>query len=281
MSTTGVSRSLTGSATFDGNSPVTTAQDDYIVGKDVSLSYRRDEETSDLEVLSHVDFAISRTRVAAIIGPSGCGKTTLLNCIGGLLSIKGELTIDGKRPDEARRERYFGLVPQEPTLFEWKTVFANIALPFSIFGGSISSREIEERVRRMIQLVGLERFERVYPHALSGGMKQRVSLARALCFEPPILLMDEPFGALDALTREQMNFEVLRIWSELKNTMILVTHDVTEAVLLADRVFCMTRSPARIKEVVEIEIPRPRRREVIDSPMLHEYVRYLRALLQS
>lgn len=154
-----------------------------------------------------------------------------------------ELLIDGKTPDAARRERYFGLVPQEPTLFEWKTVLANIALLFAIFGRNMSSDEVEERARKMIQLVGLERFGHVYPQALSGGMKQRVSLARPLAFEPPILLMDEPFGALDAITREPMNFQVLRIWSEVKNAMVFVTHDVIEAIALADLVFCMTKRP--------------------------------------
>lgn len=253
----------------------------YIVGKDISLWYRQEGEDGGLETLRRVGFAIQRGTVAAIIGPSGCGKTTLLNCIGGLLPYSGELLIDGKTPDKARRERYFGLVPQEPTLFEWKTVLANITLPFAIFGGNVSGNEVEQRVRKMIQLVGLERFEHVYPYALSGGMKQRVSLARALVFEPPVLLMDEPFGALDAITREQMNFEVLRIWSAVRNTMVLVTHDVNEAVVLADRVFCMTERPGMIKEVVEIEISRPRGQEVIDSPKLHEYARYLRALLQS
>ena len=252
----------------------------FIEGKEISLSYRREQEESDLEVLCRVSFTVPRGSVAAIIGPSGCGKTTLLNCIGGLLPFRGELAVDGKTPDEARRQRYFGLVPQEPTLFEWKSVFSNIALPFTIFGNNLPRSEVEERVHSIIRLVGLERFERAFPHALSGGMKQRVSLARALCFEPQVLLMDEPFGALDAITREQMNLEVLRIWSEVKNTLVLVTHDVTEAVLLADRVFCMSRSPATIKELVEIEIPRPRGREVMDSQQLHEYVRHLRGLLQ-
>lgn len=256
-------------------------EEGYIVARDLRLSFRGLEGDTYLEVLRDVNFSVKRGSVVAIIGPSGCGKTTLLNCIGGLFTVNAGLTVDGKTPDEARRERYFGLVPQESCLFEWKTVFQNIILPFAVFGQHIPRREVKSRVDAIIRLVGLAGFEDYYPHALSGGMKQRVSLARALCFEPPILLMDEPFGALDAITREQMNFEVLRIWSEVKNTMVLVTHDVTEAVLLADRVFCITQRPGRIKEVVEIEIARPRGREVIDSPSLHEYARYLRRLLLS
>src|SRR5438874_258120 len=201
--------------------------DDYIVGQNLALTYTRRDTAASVEVLRNVSFSVPRGSVAAIIGPSGCGKTTLLNCVCGLLKpAGGRLTVDGRDPTQARKERYFGLVPQEASLFEWKTVFQNIMLPFQIFGQEGDRQQLYQQIQSLIQLVGLEGFENVYPRALSGGMKQRASLARALSFNPPVLLMDEPFGALDAQTREQMNLEVVRIWSEVKNTMVLITHDI-------------------------------------------------------
>jgi NitT/TauT family transport system ATP-binding protein len=254
--------------------------EEYIVGRNLALAFSRRDATSNVEVLRNVSFSVPKGSVAAIIGPSGCGKTTLLNCICGLLKpASGVLTVDGRDPIEARRERYFGLVPQEASLFEWKTVFQNIMLPFQIFGQQDGKAQLKEQVQNLIRLVGLEGFEHAYPRALSGGMKQRASLARALSFNPPVLLMDEPFGALDAQTREQMNIEVLRIWSEVKNTMVLITHDVTEAVILSDRIFVMGARPSIIRSVIEVDIPRPRGRDVLDSSQLHEYVREIRHLL--
>jgi NitT/TauT family transport system ATP-binding protein len=251
-----------------------------VVGRDVGLVYHGRKGRGDTEVLRDVNFSVPRGSIAAIIGPSGCGKTTLLNCIGGLLKPNvGSLTVDGKEPGQARKERYFGLIPQDASLFEWKTVYQNIELPFRIFGPDASEGDPKEGIEKLIKLVGLEGFEGAYPSALSGGMKQRVSLARALSFSPAVLLMDEPFGALDAQTREHMNVEVVRIWSEVKNTVVLITHDITEAVLLSDRVFVMGVRPSSIHTVVEIDIPRPRGPEVLDSPRLHEYVREIRHLL--
>jgi NitT/TauT family transport system ATP-binding protein len=255
---------------------------DFIVARDLRLTYRTKDTAVSVEALRDVNCSIGQGSVAAIIGPSGCGKTTLLNCIGGLLRTGGGmLTIGGKSPDEARRARAFGLVPQDASLFEWKTVFDNIILPFRIFENDIGREQLEERVHGLIRLVGLQGFEKAYPRQLSGGMRQRASLARALSFNPPVLLMDEPFGSLDAQTREEMNVEVLRIWSEIRNTMILITHDVTEAVMLADRVFVMSRRPSTIRTVIEVDIPRPRERAVLDSPLLHGYVRQIRELLYS
>jgi NitT/TauT family transport system ATP-binding protein len=253
---------------------------DYIVAQNLKLSYRTKDSAVMVEALRDVNCVVKRGSVAAIIGPSGCGKTTLLNCICGLLKPNaGVLTVDGKSPGEARKARYFGLVPQDACLFEWKTIFENIILPYRIFGSENGRQQLDESVRSLIRLVGLQGFEDYYPRQLSGGMRQRASLARALSFNPPVLLMDEPFGALDAQTREEMNLEVLRIWSEVKNTMVLITHDVTEAVLLADRIFVMGRRPSTIRSVVEVGIPRPRDRGALDSPELHEYVREIRGLL--
>jgi NitT/TauT family transport system ATP-binding protein len=260
---------------------MTPGVEDYIVGRNLALTFQRPGAAGGLEVLRDVSFAVPRGSVAALIGPSGCGKTTLLNCIGGLLQpTSGRLTIQGKEPIQARRERYFGLVPQESSLFEWKTVFQNVMLPFQIFGQQRDRREQREQVQSLIRLVGLEGFEQAYPRALSGGMKQRASLARALSFNPPVLLLDEPFGALDAQTREQMNLEVVRIWSAVKNTMVLITHDITEAVLLSDRIFVMSARPGSIIATIEVSIPRPRGPEALDSAELHGYAREIRRLLQ-
>lgn len=254
--------------------------DDYIAARNLVLSYTGRDTAAGVEVLRNVSFSVPRGSVAAIIGPSGCGKTTLLNCVCGLLRpASGRLTIDGKEPIQARKERYFGLVPQEASLFDWKTVFQNIMLPLQIFGAERDREQLHRRIQGLIHLVGLQGFENAYPRALSGGMKQRVSLARAMSFNPPVLLMDEPFGALDAQTREQINLEVLRIWSEVKNTMLLITHDITEAVLLADRIFVMSARPSSIRAVIEVQIPRPRSRGVLDSAELHRYVREVRHIL--
>jgi NitT/TauT family transport system ATP-binding protein len=230
-------------------------------------------------VLRGVSFGVARGSVTAIIGPSGCGKTSLLNCVGGLQrATGGHLMVDGMEPSVARRQRCFGLVPQEASLFEWKTVAQNVMLPLELFRRSKGS-EIRERAQELIALVGLEGFEAAYPRALSGGMKQRAALARALSFDPPVLLLDEPFGALDAQTRELMNLELLRIWSELRNTVLLITHDITEAIVLADRVIVLSARPGTVRAVLEIEIARPRGREVLDSDELHRYARELRRLL--
>jgi NitT/TauT family transport system ATP-binding protein len=264
-----------------GSTTLPVSAENYLVGRNLALTFHRRAGAESVEVLRDVTFSVPQGSVAALIGPSGCGKTTLLNCMCGLLKpTAGRLWVDGKEPLQARRERYFGLVPQEASLFEWKTVFQNIMLPFQIFGQRQDRHELREQVEHLIHLVGLNGFEHAYPRALSGGMKQRVSLARALSFNPPVLLLDEPFGALDAQTREQMNVEVLRIWSEVENTMVLITHDITEAVLLADRIFVMSARPSSIRAVIDVEIPRPRGREVLDSAELREHAREIRRLLQ-
>jgi NitT/TauT family transport system ATP-binding protein len=261
---------------------MTHGAEDYIFGRDLSLSFNPRDPSRCVEVLRDVGFSIPEGSVAAIIGPSGCGKTTLLNCIGGLLKPgAGQLTVDGKDPVQARKERYFGLVPQEASLFEWKTVFQNVMLPFEVFGKQADNQVQRQLVDDLIRLVGLEGFGHVYPRALSGGMKQRASLARALSFNPPVLLMDEPFGALDAQTREQMNLEVVRIWSQVKNTVVLITHDIAEAVLLADRIFVMGARPSRIRAVVKVGLSRPRSRETLDAAEFHHHVREVRHLLNA
>lgn len=210
-------------------------------------------------VLSEIDFRVNEGSFVSIIGPSGCGKTTLLKIVGGLTEpTSGKVTVSGKSADKALKERLFGFVFQNPALLQWRTVKDNIALPLEIIGHPID----EEKIRKLIKTVGLTGFDNYYPSQLSGGMQQRAALARALVFNPPILLMDEPFGALDEITRDRMNDELMRIWNTngmRRSTVLFVTHSISEAAFLSDRVFVMSECPAKIKEIVDIDIPRPRR----------------------
>ena len=210
-----------------------------------------------LPVLRELTFSIDAGEIVSIIGPSGCGKSTLLKLIAGLVPYSaGELRIDGRTPDEARRSRAFGFVFQEPVLLPWRNAEANVRLPLDVLG-----RDPEERTqqsRALLGLVGLSDFTRHLPRQLSGGMQQRVAIARALSFDPAILLMDEPFGALDALTRDVMNVELLRIWAETRKTILFVTHSLSEAVFLSHRVFVMSPRPAEIKKILVVDLPFPR-----------------------
>lgn len=191
----------------------------------------------------------------AVIGPSGCGKTTLLRIIGGLTEFEsGNVRIDDKLVDGPGPDR--SIVFQSFGLFPWKTVFENVAFPLHI--KKLPKEEIRERCVRHLEMVGLQRFTDSYPHQLSGGMQQRVGLARALATDPEILLMDEPFGAIDAQTRELMQEELTRIWSTSRKTVLFITHDLDEAVYLADRIVVLTRQPGRVREVIDVDLPRPR-----------------------
>jgi len=207
----------------------------------------------DVSVLEGVDLDVREGEFLAVVGPSGCGKSTLLNCMAGFERVStGSIRIDGVEVDKPSPKRVF--VFQEPGILPWFSVWDNIG-----FGlGKMSFEAKHEIVMRYIRLVGLEGFEKAFPSELSGGMKQRVEFARALAVEPDVLYLDEPFGALDALTRLEMRAEILRIWRETKKTCILVTHDVEEAVELADRVAVMTRRPATIHSILDNPLPRPR-----------------------
>lgn len=250
--------------------------EDYISIQDVSMIYNVDDLDSRVAALSSISLTIKKHSIVTLIGPSGCGKSTLLNCIGNLIApTNGVIYVDGISTKEARVKRFFGLVPQDPTLFDWKTVFENIVLPLRIIGKHIDRQEIE----KLIDLVGLGDFESFYPAALSGGMKQRASIARALSYNPPILLMDEPFAALDALLRERMNMEVLRIWQETGNTIIFVTHNISEAVFISDQVVVMSARPGKVKKVVSTDIPRPRTSKDLSSPKAHAFIDMLRDIL--
>ena len=220
-----------------------------------------------LEVFRDVNLEVGEREVLAIIGPSGCGKTTLLRCIGGLLPLTaGEITIEGGQVTEPREG--VAVVFQHFGLFPWKSVYHNVAYGLKLAGASRA--EIQERAAEYIELVGLTGFEHYYPYQISGGMQQRCGLARALAVRPRVLLMDEPFGAVDAQTREILQFEMLRIWEARATTMVFVTHAIDEAVLMGDRVLVLKGRPSRVHEIVEVDLPRPRDRSTLLLPRFAE-----------
>jgi NitT/TauT family transport system ATP-binding protein len=229
----------------------------------MSKTYRGKDGTN-VHALDDIHLDIKQGEFVSLIGPSGCGKSTLLRIIADLIQASsGQVIVNGKPAQKARLDRDYGFVFQSPTLYEWRTVLKNVELPLEIM--KYSKVERESRAREMLRLVELGDFEQKYPWQLSGGMQQRVSIARALAFQPGILLMDEPFGALDEMTRERMNNELLRIWTSLPDmTVIFVTHSISEAVYLSDRVVVMSPRPGRIAEVIDITLPRPRGSETRD-----------------
>ncbi len=221
-----------------------------------------------LRVLEGVSIAVRPGEFVSLLGPSGCGKSTLLRLIADILApTDGRITVAGESPETARRRRAFGFVFQDSTLLAWRSALQNVLLPLEISGDAGEGRE---RARRLLDLVGLTKFESAYPWQLSGGMRQRVAIARALITEPRILLMDEPFGALDEITREYMNLELLRIWQATGTTILFVTHSSPEAVFLADRVVVLGVRPGRVKLDLAVELPRPR------DPALKETVEFAR-----
>ena len=228
-----------------------------------------------VRALDEISCEIRLGEFISILGPSGCGKSTLLLIIAGLISpTSGSLRIGEQSAASGAPD--FGIVFQDPVLFPWRDVQTNVELPAEIAG--VSREQRGKTARNLISLVGLEGFERKYPYELSGGMQQRVAIARALMLSPSLLLMDEPFGALDAMTREQMNLELQKISMATRATVIFVTHSIAEAVFLSDRVMVMTGRPAILKEVVEIDIPRPRSLEMIASGRFGGLVTHLRRL---
>ena len=220
-----------------------------------------------LEVFRGVDLDVGDREILSIVGPSGCGKTTLLRCIDGLLPVDaGEIRINGERITEPIAG--VAMVFQHFGLFPWKTVYANVAYGLKVAGAA--KAEIEARVPHFIAMVGLKGFEAAYSYQMSGGMQQRCGLARALAVEPSVLLMDEPFAAVDAQTREILQFELLRIWEQRPTTMLFVTHSIDEAVLLGDRVVVLKGRPSGIDEIVTVDLPHPRTRETLRLPRFAE-----------
>lgn len=229
--------------------------------------------------LKDINLEIGPREFVSLIGPSGCGKSTLLRTIGDLIEASaGEVTVNGKPARQARVNREYGMVFQAPVLFEWRTVLKNVELPLEIMG--VPKAERTQRGRAMLKLVELQNFERHYPWQLSGGMQQRVAIARALAFRPELLLMDEPFGALDEITRERMNAELLRIWQETQTTVVFVTHSIPEAVFLSTRVVVMSARPGRISDIIPIDLPYPRNVETREHPRFFELVTTVREALR-
>ncbi|MEO8291075.1 MAG: ABC transporter ATP-binding protein [Gaiellaceae bacterium] len=233
-----------------------------------------------VRALQEIDLEVRPREFVSLIGPSGCGKSTLLRVIGDLVEpTSGEVVVNGKSAHQARLERDYGIVFQDAVLYDWRTAAKNISLPLELLGWDRARRT--ERVREMVELVELAGFEQHHPWQLSGGMQQRVAIARALSFDPPLLLMDEPFGALDEMTRERMNMEVLRIWEESGSTIVFVTHSIAEAVFLSTRVFVMSPRPGRITGVVDVDLAQPRNAETREQERFFELVTEVRELLRA
>ena len=233
---------------------------------------------SRIRALADVTLDVAAGEFVTIVGPSGCGKTTLLRVLGGLLSASsGSVELLGRRITGPSRN--VGMVFQDPVLLPWRTVLENVMLPVAVL--RLDRRTHHRRALDLLGLVGLTGFEDKYPHELSGGMRQRVALARALVHDPSLLLMDEPFGALDAMTRELMNLELLRIWGEAGKTVVFITHSIPEAVFLADRVVVMSARPGRIVETVSVDLPRPRDLDLMASDDFGVYTRKIRHLFDA
>ena len=246
--------------------------------KDVDLIF----ETNDgpVQALKSVSLEVEKGDFVSFIGPSGCGKTTLLRAIAALeIPTKGNLTVNGKSPDSARIDREYGYVFQAAGLYPWRTVEGNIKLPLEIMG--YSKTEIKERIQKVIELVELKGFEKKFPWQLSGGMQQRASIARALAFDANILLMDEPFGALDEIVRDRLNSELLDLWRQTKKTICFVTHSIPEAVFLSTKIVVMSPRPGRITDIIESTLPPNRDLNIRDSQEFIKIAQRVREGLKS
>ena len=265
----GAAERLTG-APFDGNPVV-------IAARQLSMIYRGNG--AETVALHDADLTVREGEFISLIGPSGCGKTTLLRLIADLIvPTSGVLEVAGKPPHQARLDRAYGYVFQAPVLYDWRTVLRNVMLPLEIMGFSRGERR--ERAAQLLAMVGLEDFHDQYPWQLSGGMQQRVSIARALAFDPKLLLMDEPFGALDEITREALNLELLRIWQEMGKTIVFVTHSIPEAVFLSSRIVVMTPRPGKIERLIPVDLPYPRSEDTRESARFFELATQVRETLR-
>jgi NitT/TauT family transport system ATP-binding protein len=229
--------------------------------------------------LDGIDLEIGKGAFVSLIGPSGCGKSTLLRLIGDLTQpTAGQVQVNGKSAHQARIDRDYGIVFQSPVLFDWRTVEENVELPLEV--GGVDKRKRAERAQVMLALVELTGFEKRYPWQLSGGMQQRVAIARALSFEPAILLMDEPFGALDEMTRERLNLELLGIWRQTGTTIVFVTHSIPEAVFLSTKVVVMSARPGRIVDLIDVDLPQPRSDLTREDPRYFSFITRVRESLR-
>lgn len=232
--------------------------------------------TTVLTAIDEISLSVEEGQFVSIVGPSGCGKSTLLNIVGGLVrKTSGEVKLQGR--EVTRPSREIGMMFQSPVLLPWRTNLDNVLLPIEVFG--LDRRAYREKARELLEKVGLGDFAHTYPFQLSGGMQQRVAICRMLLYDPLVLLMDEPFGALDELSREFMNLELLRIWEEQRKTVLFVTHSISEAVFLSDLVVVLTPRPARVCELVPTKLPRPRMRHTLSTPEFFDHVAYIRSIL--
>lgn len=242
----------------------------------VSKRFRMNKKREVL-ALENINLTIKSGEFIAILGPSGCGKSTLLHMVAALeAASSGEILIDGESPESLRAKHQLGIAFQEHALLPWLSVEANLALPYKIAGLAVD----KEHIHALTKLVGLSGFEEARPRQLSGGMRQRAAIARSLCLDPKLLLLDEPFGALDAVTRRQMNMELQRVWLEKKLTTILITHSVDEAIFLADRVVVLSGRPGKIAEIITVLFERPRTWESMRDTEFHKLNDHLTALLE-
>lgn len=238
-------------------------------------------ETADVPVhaLSEIDLQIAKGDFVSLIGPSGCGKTTLLRVIADLEKpTSGSIQVAGVSPETARLNRLYGYCFQAPVLYPWRSVIRNVMLPLELMG--MSRRDCRERASKHLALVGLDGFERKFPWQLSGGMQQRASIARALCFEPELMLMDEPFGALDEITRDHLNEQFLRLWQSTGKTVVFVTHSISEAVFLSNKIVVMSPRPGRILKIIKTDLPPDRTLDFRDTPEFQSVAHEVRMALR-
>ncbi len=240
------------------------------------LSHVYFREGIPVPALDSINLGVRKGSFVSVVGPSGGGKTTLLKCMGGLINqTDGKITIADKPPEDAIKRRAVGYVFQDPSLLPWRTVLRNIELPLEIAGGSINS----EKSQAILAAIGMSQFGDFYPHQLSGGMSQRVAFGRSLVMEPELLLMDEPLGALDEITRTDMRHHLLALWEDSQSTVVMVTHSVPEAVIMSDSVIVLSSQPGKVVDEVVIDLPRPREKALEDSSEFHLYSARVRQLL--
>jgi NitT/TauT family transport system ATP-binding protein len=247
----------------------------HVSVRDLRKTYQTRSE--EIEAIREVQMEVNRSEFISILGPSGCGKSTLLMAVGGLLPItSGTIEVDGTHVTRPRRDT--GVVFQSPVLMPWRTILKNVLFPIECLG--LNVRDYVTRAEELLAMTGLDGFGDNLPTELSGGMQQRVAICRALIHDPELLLMDEPFSALDAMTRDNMNQELLRIWQENQKTVLFVTHSIREAVFLSDRVFVMSPRPSVISKIVDIDLPRPRELAIEETPEFNVFVAELRKAIE-
>lgn len=243
--------------------------------ENLSMMFEDKNGGEPVTALKNVNLDIRKGEFISLLGPSGCGKTTLLRIIADLLQpSQGTVSVCGETPREIRLKKKFGIVFQNPVLYDWRTIRRNICMPMELMGMKKADRT--SRVTEMLDLVGLQEFGKRYPYELSGGMQQRVGIARALAINPEILLMDEPFSALDEFTREKLHEDLLNIWSKTNKTVVFVTHNISEAVFLSDRVVVLSPHPGRVSAVIDIDLPRPRNMESKQTAEFYDYITKIR-----